>query len=385
MAEVLEPLDVAGLALPLADPRDDLEHALGADATRRALAARLLLDELEEEPSDVDHAAVLVHDDEAARAHDRAELLQGVVVDGDVQVLGGDAAARRATHLCSLELLAARDPPSDVEHDLAERHADRDLDETGVLDRAGERKHLRALALGRPHRGVPLRPAEHDHGDGGEGLDVVQAARAAPQARLGRIGRARTRLAAMTLDRGHERGLLAADEGPGADPDLEVEVEASTEDVLAQEAALARLLDRLAQALDGERVLGADVDVSLPDADREGADRHPLDDAVGVALQDAAVHEGAGIALVAVAEDVLHVARRATCERPLDSGGEARAATPTQPGGLHRVDDLLRGHLAEHPREGGVAVLCDVLLDGERVDHAAVPEDDLDLLLEEGA
>jgi hypothetical protein len=59
-------LDVALLALALADAVDDLEHALGAHAARRALAAALFLGELEEEAGDVDHAGILVHDDHAA-------------------------------------------------------------------------------------------------------------------------------------------------------------------------------------------------------------------------------------------------------------------------------------------------------------------------------
>ena len=98
--------------------------------------------------------------------------------------------------------------------------------------------------------------------------------------------------------------LLAADEGAGADADVHVEVEALAEDVLAQQAQGAGLGDGGLQVLHGHRVLGADVDVALGGAHGVGGDAHAFQDGVGVALQDRAVHEGAGIALVAITDEV---------------------------------------------------------------------------------
>jgi len=48
--------------------------------------------------------------------------------------------------------------------------------------------------------------------------------------------------------------------------------------------------------------------VTLVGADRVGCDGHAFDHAMRVALEDAAVHERAGVAFVPVTEDVLHVA-----------------------------------------------------------------------------
>ena len=45
--------------------------------------------------------------------------------------------------------------------------------------------------------------------------------------------------------------------------------------------------------------------IALLRADRVAGDGHAFEHAVRVALQDAAVHERAGVALVAVADDVL--------------------------------------------------------------------------------
>ena len=111
LAQLDEPLDVGLLALALADAVEDFEHPLGAHAAGDALAARLFLDEFEEEPGHVDHAAVLVHDDQAAGAHDRAQFGQRLVVQRDIEVLLGDAPARGPADLRGLELLAGRGPP----------------------------------------------------------------------------------------------------------------------------------------------------------------------------------------------------------------------------------------------------------------------------------
>ena len=47
------------------------------------------------------------------------------------------------------------------------------------------------------------------------------------------------------------------------------------------------------------------VEVTRAGADRIGRDRHPLQDAVRVTLEDAAIHERARIALIPVADHVL--------------------------------------------------------------------------------
>ncbi len=83
---------------------------------------------------------------------------------------------------------------------------------------------------------------------------------------------------------------------------------------------------------------------------------------MGVALHQAAVHERAGVALVAVADDVLDVALGLAGGLPLVAGGEAPAAPAAQPRLLDLVDDLLGLHLEEHLGQGGVAADRDVVL-----------------------
>ncbi len=229
----------------------------GADPAGDALAARLLAAEVHEVLGDVDHAGGVVHDDHAARAHERAHGGERLVVDRHVEELGGDAAARRAAGLDRLERPAVDDPAADVEDDLAQRRAHRDLYQAGVDDPAGEGEDLGALALLGADAGEPVAAVADDRGDVGEGLDVVDERRTAPQTRDGRVRRARAAAAAAALDRRDQRGLLAADERAGAEPHLDLEARTRCRAMPSPEVAgPAGLADRLAQPADHERVLG---------------------------------------------------------------------------------------------------------------------------------
>ena len=85
----------------------------------------------------------------------------------------------------------------------------------------------------------------------------------------------------------------------------------------------------------------ADVDKTLPGADGIGADGHALDDGVGIALHHRPVQKGAGIALGAVADEKLRIARSFPAEAPFAAGGEAAAAPAPQAGLIHRLQNRL--------------------------------------------
>ena len=109
---------------------------------------------------------------------------------------------------------------------------------------------VRAARLGEPGRAL-----RHDRGDVVPGLDVVDVGRLAPQALLGREGRARPGPPRLALERGDERRLLAAHEGARALHELEVEREPPAEDVVAEDAVGAGLVDRVLECVSGERLV----------------------------------------------------------------------------------------------------------------------------------
>ena len=154
---------------------------------------------------------------------------------------------------------------------------------------------------------------------------------------------------------------------------MQVEVEAPAQDVLAQQAVLGGLLDGACHPMHGQRVLGADVDDTFTGAGDVGADDHAFQQGLRVALDLVAVHVGAGIALVRVADDVLGVALGLAQELPLAAGGEAGAAAPAQLGGLDLLDHRFRIAVDEYLVQRLVTAHGDVLLDVVRADQPAVP------------
>ena len=104
----------------------------------------------------------------------------------------------------------------------------------------------------------------------------------------------------------------------------------------------------LVEGRDGVRIFRAGVDVTLGRADREGGDRHALDQAERVALQQHAVGVGAGVALIGVADDVFLRSPSARGDGlPLDAGGEPGAAATAQAG---RENGFDRRGRSDRPR-----------------------------------
>ena len=139
------------------------------------------------------------------------------------------------------------------------------------------------------------------------------------------------------------------------------------------------------QAFDRQRVLRAAVDVALVGVDGEGRDGHALQHAEGVALEHAAIHERAGVALVGVADDVLLVTGGLGHGGPLETGRETGAAATAKAALRDLVADLRRTHLGEDAAQGLEATLRDVVFQGLGVDLPEVLRGHADLLLEEGS
>ena len=114
-----------------------------------------------------------------------------------------------------------------------------------------------------------------------------------------------------------------------------------------EQAQFLGLSDGGHDVVDGHGVFVANIDIALVRADGKGADDHALQNAVRIALHQAAVHKRAGVALVAVADDVLDFVMGLAGGLPLVAGGEASATPAAQARLLHLVDNLLRLHLKQ--------------------------------------
>src|ERR1019366_9577378 len=98
----------------------------------------------------------------------------------------------------------------------------------------------------------------------------------------------------------------------------------------AEKADLFRLLYRDLEAVNRERILGANIDEALVRADGVAGDGHALEHAVGIAFENAPVHESSGGALIRIADHVFLGSGRLGDGGPFEAGRIAGAAPAAQ-------------------------------------------------------
>src|SRR6266702_5835770 len=248
---------------------------------------------------------------------------------------------RRAAGDHGLEVVpAAADAAAMLLDQLTERDAHGFVDVAGPLDMAGDAEQLGADIVRTADAGEPGRTTAQDVRSNGNGLDVVDGGRAAVQADIGRERRLQPRLALLALEAFEQRGFLAADIGAGAVRDVDVERPA-IDVVLADQLGLIGLVDRGLEMLALADEFAADIDVAGVRVHRAARDQAAFDQEMRIMPHDLAILAGAGLGLVGVDDEIARpaVGRFLRHERPFQAGREAGAATATQAGGLHLVDD----------------------------------------------
>ena len=79
--------------------------------------------------------------------------------------------------------------------------------------------------------------------------------------------------------------------------------------------------------MDGQRILGAAVNITVVGTDRFGSDHHTFKNGMRIRFEDTAVHEGTRVALVGIAKNIFNVPRRLGSKFPFQSRWEAGAAS----------------------------------------------------------
>ena len=186
-----------------------------------------------------------------------------------------------------------------------------------------------------PLRGVPTpavsrRAHVDDVRHGGDGLGIVDDCGTAVEADDGREGRLDARNAALAFERLHERGLFAHFVGARAGLRDDLEFGFGAEDVFAEKAALVGVGDGAFHDFEEVAILAAQIDEAHLRADGEAGDDGAFDDGVRIVKKDQMIFAGAGLALVAVDEDVFGLGGLLGNEGPLHAGGESRAAAAAQ-------------------------------------------------------
>ena len=124
----------------------------------------------------------------------------------------------------------------------------------------------------------------------GVGLDVVQIAGLVMDALVDGVNIFSTRLAGLALDAGHQGGTLSADKCAATLADLHVKIKSLfAQNILAQQAAGARLFNRMGEEFQGQGIFMPHIDEALtrtdPIRDCISRDDQSFEDGVRIALE----------------------------------------------------------------------------------------------------
>jgi hypothetical protein len=165
---------------------------------------------------------------------------------------------------------------------------------------------------------------------------------------------------------------------------MEIEIKAAAENVLAEQADFLCLFDCGAESEYRKGVFGTDIDITFGCAAGNCCDHHTFEHTVRVAFHDAPVHECAGVALVAVADNVFLFGFLCFDLCPLFAGGEAAAASAAELGLGDFVNDIIGSHVEQSLFKSGVTADAEIFLDGKCINVAAVFKNDAGLVFVEG-
>ena len=183
-----------------------------------------------------------------------------------------ETAAARPADLHGLEFLPVLDAAADIENDLAQRRSHRHLDETGVADVSRKRKGLGAGGGRVADGAVSVGALVDDIGDVGKGLHIVEHGGLCPETLFHGARGLGARHTAVALNGRGQRAALAADERARAAVDADIKGKFRAEDVLTEQTDVACLINGLLQAINRERILRADVDITAAGTARDRGD-----------------------------------------------------------------------------------------------------------------
>ena len=126
--------------------------------------------------------------------------------------------------------------------------------------------------------------------------------------------------------------------------DVNLNVKARIQNILAHEALCPGRLDRVPNNARGLGKLAPDVNVAKVRIRRVSRNGQPLDELMRVVVKNIAVLESSGLGLVGVDHDIVRLAIIVFDEAPFGAAGKSRAAAAAQIGGFDDVHDLRRLH-----------------------------------------
>src|SRR6202521_2548665 len=362
LRDVAEQRDVRVLAVGQ-QPVEDLLLPDGPDTARHALAARLVSEEARDAEEDLLQVGGVVEHDDGAGTERGPYRPRPFEAQRHVELLLSNKRSCRTSQQQGLKGSPLAQPTGDVD-ERSQGGAHRDLVETGHADVPREAEKAGARRVGRAGRGKSCAAFAHDVQHVHQRLDIVDERGLAEEPGLDREWRLVARLAALSLDRVEKRGLLSADIGPRAAPDLDFEIEKSFG---------GGLRNRVFNPMARERVFAPDVQITLLATRRESGDRHRLDNGERITLQELPVLEGPGLGFVRIAHEVMRAGGSLRHRVPLAPARKRGAATTQQPGVGQLTNHTLRTKLLRTPKRDKTTMLA-IALNTFGIDNSNAPQ-----------
>ena len=310
-----------------------------AQAAGNAFAAGFVAIELDGGEGHVKHARGVVANDDGAGAEHGSHIGESLEIEAHVGHSGGKVAGRRAGGSKSLELTASGKATGNAEDHIANGDAQRHFEDAGIDDVAGDANEFEATRTVGGNGFVPVNAAREDLRHIGESLDVVDDGGLLEKAGLAGEGRLVAGLGAMAFDGFQERGFLAADVTAGTDKDVQIEIEVTAEEFLAEKACLDAAGNLLAEDFLLKGVFVADIEDAFFRTGDQAGDDHAFGDEVRKVIEDEAILDGARLAFVGIADDVFCGVGLLADEVPLHPGGETGATHATKFSLFQGVED----------------------------------------------
>src|SRR6185369_9004381 len=142
----------------------------------------------------------------------------------------------------------------------------------------------------------------------------------------------RPRVGSLPFQGVDESSFLAADVAAGGEVQVHIYRDLAAENTLAQKPCLLRFNQGAGQVGSRFFVAAPDVYEGMAPTESVAGKRHPLDQAVGIGLEQDTILVGARLHLVAVADEPARPGEVPRHEGPFLARREAGAAAPAQPG-----------------------------------------------------
>lgn len=306
LRELLEHVDLALARIALFQTLHDLVGPLAALSAGGALAAGLVLVKGRQAGDGTDDVCRLVHDDDGGGTKTGLGVLEGVEVHELVvaHALGDDGGGGTTGDDGQKVVPATTDTTAVAIDQLTERDGHLLLDGARVVDVARDTEQLGSLVSLTAESGKPLSTTTADGWGNGNGLDVCDGARASEETDGGGEWRLQTRLSGLALERLDQRGFFTANIRTHPTVEVNIKVVTRPAGILANQASLVGLVDRVLE--NGSLVVEFTTDVDVGGRGVHGAARNEaaLDELVRVLAHNLTILACSRLTLIGVDNEV---------------------------------------------------------------------------------